>query len=333
MKRLCNALITPLFFVLITFRIADISIANLEIPRNSLNNIMPFMVFPIILINIQIVPIEYFKRAALFFLLPISVLIFSSDIRALGSIIALIFLIPLYRIFLSRLNPKNLTIILSAIIFIILYDLINSKYFGIYNWGYYGRDRLFLGIFHPKDQAYLIIYLYLLLNSILSNKRFVSTVFYFFSLICIYLTDSRGAMLGFVVFGGVSFFGNKVIKFLIPISLLAILAVCFNYNFEEINTLSSNRVGIWLDILNQNINPSNSIDSSFLYFSYHGIYGLFAIIFWIIFAFIIAFKSFGDELKYFILIITLGIFDLGLFSFSNLVALHCWTLCLLHEEN
>jgi hypothetical protein len=164
-------------------------------------------------------------------------------------------------------------------------------------------------------------------------KPLIVIAIYSISVAAIYYTDSRGALVGILIFIYLSIFGLKSIKYLLVSALILFFYFSINYSFQDINSLSSNRISIWVDILNQNINPSNSIDSSFIFFGYNGLNGLILIFLWTLYSLFIGFKNFGNNIKYLILILTLGVFDLGLFSFSNLVGLHCWAKCLFNEKN
>ena len=333
MSRLSGILAWLIIPMYIALKVADITIVNLDAPRYFLIKLFPYYCIPIALFSILCGGAEYFKRTSLFFLLPIAILLFNGDIRPLTSLILLIFLIPIYGIFLENISLKRLILILILIIILIISDYIQSRYYGTLFWGYYGRERLLLGIFHPKDQAYLIIYVYLLLAWVLHRERMILFMLYILSLFALYLTDSRGPFLGLIIFGLVSYFSERFLKYIVAISILLLIYILFNNSFEDLNILSSNRLNIWIDIYNQNINPTNSIDSSFLYFGYGNILGFYLIALWLIYAFMISHNCFYNKLKYFYLIITLGIFDVGLFSFSNMVGLHCWTVCLLNEKN
>ena len=90
MSKISEALIWPLFFIIIILRVADISIANLDTPRNYLNETIIFMLPVIIIFNAQLVSLEFYKRIAPFFLLPISILIVYGEARAFWSLVILL---------------------------------------------------------------------------------------------------------------------------------------------------------------------------------------------------------------------------------------------------
>ncbi len=150
MSRLSGTLAWLIIPMYIALKVADITIVNLDAPRYFLIELFPYYCIPITLFSILCGGAEYFKRTSLFFFLPIAILLFNGDTRSLISLILLIFLIPIYGIFLENISLKRLILILILILIIIISDYIQSRYYGTLFFFYYGIDSILLVIFHQN---------------------------------------------------------------------------------------------------------------------------------------------------------------------------------------
>lgn len=167
----------------------------------------------------------------------------------LSFIIATILLSYAYN---SKIFVNKTTILVYFIISIsipLIDFLLNNGNF-IFN-SFYGRERLLLGYFHPKEAGimFLVFFMMIILSGKLTNY-FQRLFFYTFSLSFLYFVQSRNALLFLLNFIVLNFLIRKIglkITLLIYISIYIIIPslILFVY-FEELNLLMSNRLSVWL---------------------------------------------------------------------------------------
>jgi hypothetical protein len=323
-----------LFVLYFVLKILTISISNLNKEYGYLNDFLYLFIFINCYYAIKYCKFITYEKLFLFFIIPlITSLIFDINLRAFFSLMMLILMMPIYYIFIYNVKIKYANLLLVLLFIILFINFYHSDYFGSIFWGYYGRERLNLGFFHPKEQCYFLIYLYIFIELFVFRK-IILLFLYLLIFILIYLSDTRGSLVGFCIFG---FFSLSITKKLLNkyyykslmFSILIIIVGLSLFKFEEINSISSNRLLIWTDILNERRIYTDSIDSSFLHFAANNLIGLYLISSWVIYSLLVVKKYFFHNIEYFLLIMTLGLFDVGLFSATNLIALHCWTIVLL----
>jgi len=150
----------------------------------------------------------------------------------------------------SFLDSKIIWIFFLVICSIPLIDyLLNDGGF-IFN-SYYGRERLLLGYFHPKEAGIMFVVFFMMI--ILSGKLktfFNSLFFYFTSFLFLYLVQSRNALLFLLNF---IFFNFLIKKLGLKIALIVYLALyvvlpltILTIFFEDLDLLMSNRLSLWL---------------------------------------------------------------------------------------
>lgn len=151
----------------------------------------------------------------------------------------------------SFLDSKIIFMFFLVICSIPLIDyLLNDSSFIINS--YYGRERLLLGYFHPKEAGIFLVSLFIMivLTKQFKNK-FFELLFYISSSSLLYFVQSRNSLLFWLNF---LFFNFLVKKFGLKISLVLYLLVYIFMPllvvviyFDEIDLLMSYRLSIWLE--------------------------------------------------------------------------------------
>jgi hypothetical protein len=125
----------------------------------------------------------------------------------------------------------------------------------IYN-SYYGRNRLLLGFFHPKEAAISLLCIIVLFRYYISYtiKPRYNQLFSLFCLVLLYLVQSRNSFLFFFNFTLINLLLSRVrvsviiwIYFLLPFFIIGFSLIMF---FEEIDSLSSSRLSFWIKQFN-----------------------------------------------------------------------------------
>jgi len=294
----------------------------------------------IILISSFSFLLNFFEKRDIIFFYPIVLFIFSGQYRFAISFLCLIYISKVFNIFLKYYNNNKFSLYISCILvfLIIIYPLIvNFNHPSLFFSSYWGSRRIGLGYIHPKEQALAFFFLFLILIEI--NKRF-KLLKYIIAFILILITNSRSVTLTFLTFSSLSLFNilnfkNKIkiinlLKFcIIPIALLCLLLILYNFDFEFYDRLSSKRLNIFYLILNEELPKHFSTDNSYLLIARENILFLYLILPWFIFI-ILKFNIFNllDLNEFRILLISLlvfSFFDLGFFSSTNLLSLICFS--------
>lgn len=262
---------------------------------------------------------------------------------------------------------KNSTILVYffIIIFIPLIDLLLNNGDFLLN-SYYGRERLLLGYFHPKEAGIMFVIFFMMI--ILSGKLktfFNRLFFYFTSLSFLYLVQSRNALLFLLNFIFFNFLTKKLGLTLATIVYLvlyvALPLIIMTVSFEDLDLLMSNRLSVWLGGFEFNLfgrflefsAGSNEdlfkykfhIDNFYLEFLIEA--GFFAFILLLSSLFYIGYKIRNTVLagyrmiSFYVAFLIFCIFDSGMFSTGNLLNVFAWSVIIflirekrnLHENN
>jgi hypothetical protein len=164
---------------------------------------------------------------------------------------------------LSRIYSKNflskkiLFLYLLVIMSVPAFDVILNSGNFLFNT-YYGRERLLLGYFHPKEAGMmmLVFFISVLLSGRIHN-RLLRTAFSLIAIIILYLIQSRNALLFYVNFIVINLlikkFGIKQVLLIIVVVYLIVPIYTLVYYFEEVNLLTSYRISNWVAGLKFNI--------------------------------------------------------------------------------
>lgn len=214
---------------------------------------------------------------------------------------------------------------------------------------YYGRDRLLLGFFHPKEAAISLLTVILLFRFYISHtlKPKINQLFSLFCLILLYFVQSRNSFLFFLNFTIINILLTRVrvsaiigVYFVLPFILIAMSLIMF---FDQINELSSSRLSFWIKQFNFSLfgggskigdygvikNFSTSQSDNF-YLQYLLENGIVFFVILIIFLSIVVHKI--GKLKFngiyvnalFISFLAYCFFDAGMFSSGNFFNLFIW---------
>lgn len=216
---------------------------------------------------------------------------------------------------------------------------------------YYGRDRLLLGFFHPKEAAISILTVILLFRCYISHtlKPKINQFFILTGLILLYFVQSRNSFLFFLNFTLINILLIRVrvsaiigIYFVFPFLLIGMSLIMF---YEQINQLSSSRLEFWIKQFNFSLfgggtrigdygvvkNFSTSQSDNF-YLQYLLENGIVFFVILIIFLSIVVHKI--GKLKFngiyvnaiFISFLAYCFFDAGMFSSGNFFNLVIWSM-------
>jgi hypothetical protein len=162
-------------------------------------------------------------------------------VQYLGLYIAALALSTIWQLEISR---KILIAFLFIAITPILFDLLLGGGF-IYN-SFYGRDRLLLGYFHPKEGAIALLIPILLIN--LRNKE-LRTSLSLLSLFLLFFMQSRNALLFYLNFIILSYglrkFGLKATLVIFTFFFVMLPIAFLVFNYDTMDVLLSNRLSIW----------------------------------------------------------------------------------------
>lgn len=177
-------------------------------------------------------------------------------IQILSLLIAATLISYIYNI-KSFLDSKIIFIFFLIICFIPLIDyLLNNSSF-IFN-SFYGRERLLLGYFHPKEAGIMFVSLIVMILLTKTFKNNLSKLlFYVLSSSLLYFIQSRNALLfllNFLVFNFIANrFGLKISLVLYLLVYLFIPLLIISIYFNEIDLLMSYRLSIWIESLQFNM--------------------------------------------------------------------------------
>jgi hypothetical protein len=226
--------------------------------------------------------------------------------------------------------------------------LLNNSNF-IFN-SFYGRERLLLGYFHPKEAGimFVILFLMIMLSSILKNK-FSKLLFYISSFTCLYFIQSRNTFLLLLNFVAFNFLTKKLglkvallIYFFIYIFIPSLILYIY---FDELDLLMSYRLSVWikgfefnlfgkfLDFSNysqQDLFNKFHIDNFYLEFLIEA--GVIAFLFLIVCFFYIGYKIRNTVINgyrmisFYIAFLIFCFFDSGMFSTGNFLNIFAWSI-------
>jgi hypothetical protein len=299
----------------------------------------------------------------IFYILFLSLIILPFLIRGIFNIGELIIFFQLFLFLLScYYYSNNFNIITSNIkksdfyILIIIFfiplilNIILENGDFIYNT-YYGRPRLLLGYFHPKEGAICLVTIlifYQLYYKFLFNKKF-NLIFNIISILLMYFMQSRNIFLFYINFLLlnilISKFNIKIILLFYFVIPFIIISIIIFFYFKEINILFSNRLDWWFQ--NIKISPFGNgsyianysktnvlsklhVDNFYLEYLIENGYILFSILFYFLYRVVILINKFKLNTLYynsiFISFLFFCFFDAGMFSSGNLLNFIVWVI-------
>lgn len=237
-----------------------------------------------------------------------------------------------------------------AIISVPIIDFVFNEGNFIYN-SFYGRERLLLGYFHPKEAGIMFVIFFIMVA--LSNKfknLFQKLFFYTLSLSVLYFIQSRNSLLFLINFIILNFLIRKIglrmalftyflIYILIPLMLLAVF-------FNELDLITSHRLSLWRDGLEFNLvgrifefsnKPHYELfQSKFhidnFYFEFLIEAGMIAFLFLMLCLIYIGYKIRNTQLNgyrmisFYISFLIFCFFDAGMFSTGNFMNIFAWSV-------
>ncbi len=220
----------------------------------------------------------------------------------------------------------------------------------IYNT-YYGRPRLLLGYFHPKEGAICLLTVIIFYHLIFSKYYSTRASFFYilFFLLILYFMQSRNILIYYLNF----LFLQKVLKkisikvilfgyFVLPFVVISLLIYLF---YEEINILMSNRLDWWFknfsitafgggssiaDYSKSNVFSKLHFDNYYLEYLVEN--GVFFFLILLIFLYKVCLEIAKYKIgsvylnAFFISFLFFCIFDAGMFSSGNLLNFLAWII-------
>ncbi len=197
----------------------------------------------------------------------------------------------------------------------------------------YGRDRMLLGFFHPKEAAQPFLFLFILYYILFRKYR---TLIFISGMILLYFIGSRNAFLFFGIF--VFLTSNFKYKYLIILlfifSILSYIVIHFNDLLYLIDEFSSDRISAWKDVMQYQNDSSDQFKADSFYieiFVKSGLFGLIIFFIWFM-QFLIVWKPFIGFFKPLSIGVSLvcslliySMIDSGISSTGNLVHVFTWS--------
>lgn len=237
----------------------------------------------------------------------------------------------IYAYFIYNLSRRRA--FLYAISLIVILIFLDLAYFirGDFE-STYGRNQLLLGIFHPKEQAIFIIFVYISFYVIPKNGS-ITFLSYVLVLSLLYLTDARIHIVAFLLFGLSYLLGGRLMS-VIGMTIISILPFFTFYilqYWEYLNWFSSNRLELWKNLFFFGYSSGAlSIDSSWLEFGRNNTYVfiLFLPVF-LIFCISIVIDTMKQYHSFFgaiyIYFLISNSTDIGAFSATNMFSMVFWS--------
>lgn len=223
---------------------------------------------------------------------------------------------------------------------------------------YYGRERLLLGYFHPKEAGIMFLVFFIMIlfgNKIKNNLE--KLFFILAAVILLYLIQSRNALLFFInlilLNTLIRYFGLKFSLIIYGCIYIILPILIINIYFDEVDILLSNRLSIWLQgnefsLLGRFMDisiQSNAelpkykfhIDNFYLEFIIEA--GLIAFIFLILCLFYIGYKIRYVKINgyriisFYISFLIYCFFDAGMFSSGNFLNVFVWSVVIFALRN
>jgi hypothetical protein len=254
-------------------------------------------------------------------------------------------------------SKKYLFIFMIAILLVPAFDIILNNGDYIYN-SVYGRKRLLLGYFHPKEAGIMILALFILVVlSDIIRIRFILGIFHLMAITILYLIQSRNALLFYVDFLVINslliIFGLKQTLIIIGVTSLSIVLLALEFNFKELDLLMSGRLSSWIasydfNLFGQILQISKGfeeesfrnkfhIDNFYLEFLIEA--GGFAFVLLLFLLCYFGFKIRNSKINsYYVLSIYIAFlvycfFDAGMFSTGNYLNVFVWSIVVFALKN
>jgi hypothetical protein len=198
----------------------------------------------------------------------------------------------------------------------------------------YGRERLLLGYFHPKEAAQPFVVLFILFY--ISHKKYRNIIFLLGITLLLFIS-SKNSTLYFLIF--VYLTHKSAVKIVLLFFILSLIVYYTFINLDNINILidelSSNRISAWSDVMkyNQSGNSQFKADSFYIEIFIKG--GVLAVtLFFCWFAYFIFSNKIYDGLHSALSIgtalicsqLVFSIFDSGITSTGSLVHIFSWSM-------
>ena len=275
--------------------------------------------------------ISSIPRRSVMLILIALLFVIGGQFQAAVSVIMLLGVARAYAHFVCGTSPNIQKFVLFMPICILF--LFNSEQFMNLDFiSTYGRGQILFGIFHPKEQAILINFLFVTYILIIKARK-PSMLEIFCVLILLYITDSRIQLLSFMLLISVLYLGFKSISitFILSTMFLPLLMIYMHQNWDAFNYLSSFRLELWAELFAAGYsNEGSSIDSSWLEFGRYNalVIFLFIIIFipWIVYYTFHLWFAPDRNVKggLFLFFLLSNSTDLGAFSATNLMSIVFW---------
>jgi len=255
-----------------------------------------------------------------------------------------------YKYITSNFSKFDFWLLVFIFFIPLLLNIFFEKGNFIYNT-YYGRPRLLLGYFHPKEGAICLVTI-LLFYQIYFKKFFeiyFKIILNIIALILLYFMQSRNILIFYINFLLLNFlisrFNIKFILFTYFILPLFLLSISLFIYYKEINILLSNRLDWWLKNLNitafgigsnisdyskTNVLSKLHVDNFYLEYLIENGYVFFLILLYLLYKITILIDKNKFNNNYinsiFISFLFFCFFDAGMFSSGNLLNFLVWIM-------
>jgi hypothetical protein len=149
----------------------------------------------------------------------------------------------------------------------------------------YGRDRMLLGYFHPKEAAQPFAIIFILLY--ISFEKIRIKIF-LIGVILLYLIGSKNSLLYFLIFVYLTY--NNNLKTIILLIIFCFIMYFIIINLQNITNLidelSSDRISAWADVLKYKQNDESKFRADSFYietFVKSGFFGISLFIIWLLY--------------------------------------------------
>ncbi len=198
----------------------------------------------------------------------------------------------------------------------------------------YGRDRMLLGYFHPKEAAQPFLIITILLFITFSKYR---KIIFICGILLLFLIGSRNALLYLLIFGFLTskYQLKSLLLLIVLISIIFYLLLNITNVTNIIDNFSSERISVWADVIKYQYNGSEQFRADSFYielFVKSGVTGIILFLIWL-FQFILLKKplsgisnplSIGSSLIVSLLIYAM--IDSGIASTGSLVHIFSWSM-------
>lgn len=210
---------------------------------------------------------------------------------------------------------------------------------------YYGRDRLLLGYFHPKEAANAVVVSALAWFMVLERFRVARSLLMAAFGILLFYVQSRNGLLFLVTFLFSNYlyrtFGGRALAWVGFAMMAAAIVVLATYDHASYDELASGRLSLWQSALEfpEHFAPSDRSDLGFLTVHVDNFYvemyleggplGLFALLAFLFFAGVTSHGRSRNGLFAVPLLLSLcidAVFDSGMFSTGNVLHVFTWSL-------